>query len=74
MFPYYEHLQITHLFDTMHIGKNVTEELWRILDGESDKEKNVKICNVIQEANHAMKNVINSNSDGHQYSFPWLFT
>ena len=21
MFPYYEHLQIAHLFDTMHIGK-----------------------------------------------------
>ena len=26
-FPYYEHLQIAHLFDTMHIGKNVTETL-----------------------------------------------
>jgi hypothetical protein len=22
--PYYEHLEIVHLFDTMHIGKNVT--------------------------------------------------
>ena len=22
--PYYEHLQIAHLFDTMHIRKNVT--------------------------------------------------
>ena len=27
--PYYEHLQIAHLFDTMHIGKNVTETLLR---------------------------------------------
>ena len=26
-FPYYEHLQIAHLFDTMHIGNNVTETL-----------------------------------------------
>ena len=31
-FPYYEHLQIAHLFDTMHIRKNVAEPLWRILD------------------------------------------
>ena len=27
-FPYYEDLTIVHLFDTMHIGKNVTETLW----------------------------------------------
>lgn len=26
--PYYEHLQIFHLFDTMHIRKNVIETLW----------------------------------------------
>ena len=26
--PYYEHLQIAHFFDTMHIGKNVTKTLW----------------------------------------------
>ena len=36
--PYYEELKIAHLFDTMHIGKNVTETLWRIVDGRSDKE------------------------------------
>jgi hypothetical protein len=53
-FPYYEELKITHLFDTMHIGKNVTETLWRIIDGRRDKEKIVKICTGIQEANHAM--------------------
>jgi hypothetical protein len=23
-FPYYEKLEITHLFDTMHIGKKIT--------------------------------------------------
>jgi hypothetical protein len=73
-FPYYEHLQIAHLFDTMHIRKNVTETLWRILDGRSDKEKIVKICSDIQEANHAMKNLIDSNNNGHQNSLPWLFT
>lgn len=27
---YYENLQITHLFDTTHFGKNVTETLWKI--------------------------------------------
>jgi hypothetical protein len=26
-FPYYKDLKIVHLFDTMHIGKNVTETL-----------------------------------------------
>ena len=31
-FPYYEHLQIVHMFDTMHIEKNVAETLWQILD------------------------------------------
>ena len=42
-FPYYENLQIAHMFDTMHIRKNVAETLWRILDGRSDKENIVKI-------------------------------
>ena len=27
-FPYYGKLKIAHLFDTMHIGKNVIETLW----------------------------------------------
>jgi hypothetical protein len=48
--------------------------LWRILDGRSDKEKIVKICTDIQEANHAMQNVIYSNRNGHRNSLPWLFT
>ena len=38
-FPYYEKLKIAHLFDTMHIGKNVTQTLWGIIDGSRDKEK-----------------------------------
>ena len=25
---YYDHLQISHLFDIMHIRKNVSETLW----------------------------------------------
>ena len=76
--PYYEQLKIVHLFDTMHIGKNVAETLWRILDGRRDKEKIVKICNDIQEANHAMKDVIEYlDNDGDQInisSLPWLLT
>ena len=31
-FPYYEHLQISDVFDTMHMEKNVAETLWQILD------------------------------------------
>ena len=73
-FPYYEKIRIAHLFDTMYIMKNVTETLWRIIDGRRDKEKNVKICNDIQEANHAMQSVIRSNNDGDQNNLPWLLT
>ena len=43
-FPYYQYLKVAHLFDTMHIGKNVIETLWRIIDGRRDKDKIVKIC------------------------------
>ena len=76
-FPYYEHLQIVHLFDTMHIGKNTTELLWRILDGRIDKERIGNICSDIQEANHTLQSVIiNSNGDGRQVniSLPWCLT
>ena len=75
-FSYYEPLQIAHFLDTMHIGKNVIETLWRILDGRSDKERNIKICSDIKEANHAMQSVINPNSDGDQNisTLPWLLT
>jgi hypothetical protein len=48
MLPYYKYLKIVHLFDTMHIEKNVTETLWRIIDGGRDKEKKIKICNDIR--------------------------
>ena len=47
-----------HLFDPMHIEKNVTYSLWKILDGRHDKDKIVKICSDIEESNHEMKNVI----------------
>jgi hypothetical protein len=59
-FPYYEELKIAHFFYTMHIRKNVVETLWRTLDGRSEKEKVVKISTYIQEANHAMRNLIYS--------------
>jgi hypothetical protein len=74
-FPYYKHLQIVHLFDTMHIRKNITELLWRILDGRIDKERIGKICCDIREANHTLQSVIiNSNGDGPEKntSLPWL--
>ena len=65
--PYYEHLQIVHLFDTMHIEKNMTKLLWQILDGRTDKERIRKICSDIQKANHTLQSVIiNSNGDGRE--------
>ena len=77
MLPYYEHLQISHMLDTMHLRKNVAETLWRILDGMGEKEKIVKICNDIQEANHAMKDVRQFHINGDQIninSLPWMLT
>ena len=74
-FAYYEHLRIAHLFDTVHIENNVAETLWRILDGRSNKEKIVKISNDIQEANHAMKDVIEFHRNGELInikSIPWI--
>ena len=61
----------------MHIRKNVVETLWRILDGRSEKEKIVKICNDIQEANNAMKHTIQFHRNGDQIninSLPWMLT
>ena len=48
-FPYYDLLQIAHLFDTMHIKKNVTETLWQILDGRSEKEKMSKFAKTFKK-------------------------
>ena len=56
--PYYEDLKIAHLFDTIHVGKNVTETLWRTIDGAHDRDKIDKICADIEKSNHAMKSVI----------------
>ena len=64
--PYYEHLQIVHLFDTMHIGKNVTETLWLLLELRREKDKVVKACKDIQERNHAMKDVIQFHTNREQ--------
>ena len=74
--PYYEHLQISHLFDTMHIGKNVTKTLWQLLELRTKKHKIVKVCKQIQEVNHAMKDAIQFHSNGYQIninSIPWMF-
>jgi hypothetical protein len=65
------------MFDTMLIRKNITELLWRILDGRTDKERIGKICCDIQESNHTLQSVIiNSNGDGRvqNTSLPWLLT
>ena len=75
-FPYYEHLQIAYLFDTMHIGNNVTKTLWRILELRREKDKIVKACKYIQEGNHAMKDIIQFHSNGDQIninSILWMF-
>ena len=61
-FPYYEELKISHVFDTKNIGKNVTETLWQIIDNRRNKEKNSKNCTEIQEVNHVIQSVIQSNS------------
>jgi len=73
--PYYKHLQNVHLFNMMHIRKNVLEILRWILDG-SDKEKIVKNCSDIKESKHAMRSVVHENSDGDQNVsvLPWLLT
>ena len=52
----------------------MTETLWRIIDGRRDKEKIVKICNDIQEANNSMQSVIGSNRNGDQNNLPLLLT
>ena len=62
--PYYKDLPIAHLFDAMHIGKNVIETLWKMLDGRRDREKITKIFIDIHESNHALKAFIESNSNG----------
>ena len=61
----------------MHIGKNVTETLWRLLELRREKDKIVKDCKDIQERNHAMKDVIQFHSNGEHVninSIPWMFT
>ena len=75
-FPYYENLQIPHMFDIIHIENNVIETLWRLFELRSDKEKIVKFCKDIQEGNHPMKDIIQFLSKGDQIninSIPWMF-
>ena len=71
-FPHYKDLKIVHLFDTMHIGNNVIETLWQIIDGRRDNEELIKICSDIQESNHAMQSGIWSNTFGDKDNLPWL--
>ena len=48
-FPYYEHLQIAHLFNTMHNENNVTKMICRIIDGRTNKIKLEKIVVTLQK-------------------------
>ena len=76
-FPYYEHLQIAYMFDRIHIGKNVTKALWRLLELRREKDKIVKACKYIQEGNHEMKYAIQFHSNRGQIninSILWMFT
>jgi hypothetical protein len=47
--PYYEHLLVAHLFDIIHIGKNDTKFLWRILDGSNKKDQFSNVRSDIEE-------------------------
>ena len=66
-----------HLFDAIHIGKNVTETLQKMFDGRHDREKFIKILTNIHESNHALKFFIESNRNGdyiNTSALPWLLT
>ena len=61
------------MFETMHIKKNV--KIMVNIGSKERQRKIVKICNDIQEANHAMKDAIQLNINGDQInitSLPWL--
>ena len=63
------------MFDIVHIRKNVAETLWKILDRRNEKEIFFKICNDIEEANHAMRYVIQFHRNKDQIninSLPWI--
>ena len=75
--PYYDYLEIVHLFNTIHMMKNVIDTLQKILDGRRNKDKFVNICNDNKGDNHEMQSVICSNSDGDAQNInalPWLLT
>ena len=52
----------------------MTETLWWIIYMAGGIKQIVKICNHIQEANHAMQSVIWSNNHWDQNNLPWLLT
>ena len=65
------------MFDTMHIGKNVIETLWRLLELWREKDKVVKAFKYIQERNHVMTYIIQFHCNVEQFninSIPWMFT
>lgn len=56
----------------MHIRKNVTKSLWKIIDGRSNKDKIAKIISDILEAN-VMQHLSRYFSDG-PTNLIWLLT
>jgi hypothetical protein len=68
---YYEHLPIAHLFDTMHIGKNVAECLWKHLNG-NNSEAQLKVRKDLQVAN-IMPNMWLHENNSYVHA-PWIFT
>ena len=60
----------------MHIGKDVTEMIWWILDRRTNKDKIRRTCSDIAEENHALQIVIISNAENgnRNISLTWLLT
>lgn len=68
---YYENLPIAHLLDTMHIGKNVAECLWKHLNG-TNLEAQIKLRKDLRVAN-IMPNMWLHEDNSYVHA-PWTFT
>ncbi|XP_057842572.2 uncharacterized protein LOC131051993 [Cryptomeria japonica] len=68
---YYENLPIAHLFDTMHIGKNVAECLWKHLNG-TNLEAQIKLRKDLQVVS-VMPNMWLHENNSYNHA-PWTFT
>ena len=55
----------------MHIGKNVIECFWKIIDERNNKENIAKIISEIQESN-TLQHLNHFYSSGNSMNLPWL--